>query len=841
MSSTRNITLLEIVFISAFFTVIAFIMYYPVSLNMGTMLTDKYDGMLETWIITWGVKGIRRLFFGIWDAPIFFPHKGTFAFSETMLGVALLSAPFLYATSNPVFAHNAFILCSFMLSGIGTYLLVKKLTSNNFAALIGGFVFAFCPWKLGRIGATNLIANHWIPFILLCFFVMLENPKKRYSFILAILFVLNWLTSFYNGAICALALFVVFVVKLVECKFLLAKKVWIALIIFTFSAGVIIFPITAQYYTAGKKQGIERTVEQAINLSADPLDYLRAAKTNRLWGNITEKLENKYSKFKSEHRFFPGVTVCALVLLSLSFPSRRDKYSGRKTFIWIGIVGFIFSLGPYLHVGGNLYRIPLLYLLVAKLIPCLGAFRVPARFGALVELSFAVLCSYGFLRVSELLANRKKNILCLTTFFVLLFLEFFSAPMPSHIIPTGENIPPVYRWLKEQKGIFAVIELPQLDAPPSGIPFPQNQKADPLGFRYPYFLLYHGKKIINGRASFIPKTTSHILQKLNDGPDEKTQSILGYLGVKYVFLHTKEYYWLSDKEKINLIHKWWQYFPSPAQFGDDWVFAIPSCKALSQEGNWQDLTISEIFIPQKVGTGEDFLVEIGFILKNTNPFYSFETIAIDAFLTCKIGNSLYEKETQKRDFFLIDPLEKQWWLFNFEAPDLNGDYDCLLLLKGVDGKIRREHHFRLKVGEFHDSLMPNILSFMFVSLHVPDYVHAGETFEIEAEVKNTGDTLWLAHPKSGEKNNRGVVSLGIRKWFDSQGIPMEGEREPFHTRGYLERSLNPGESTTVKIIARAPTNPGHYTIKIDMVDEHILWFEDIGGKAVEVKIRIIDK
>ena len=83
--------------------------------------------------------------------------------------------------------------------------------------------------------------------------------------------------------------------------------------------------------------------------------------------------------------------------------------------------------------------------------------------------------------------------------------------------------------------------------------------------------------------------------------------------------------------------------------------------------------------------------------------------------------------------------------------------------------IRFQDVAELIVGEFPDSLHPNILKASFTDLQVPSEVRAGDTFFIQAYVKNTGDTIWLARPRGDDY--RGVVLPGIRKWYDRKYNP----------------------------------------------------------------------
>ena len=106
-------------------------------------------------------------------------------------------------------------------------------------------------------------------------------------------------------------------------------------------------------------------------------------------------------------------------------------------------------------------------------------------------------------------------------------------------------------------------------------------------------------------------------------------------------------------------------------------------------------------------------------------------------------------------------------------------------------------------------------------------VSAGEPFLVKLSVRNAGDTLWLG----GNVVRRGGVMLGV-KIFDETGKL----RDEFHGEPALPRALGPNESCTVTIDHSAPREPGRYQIKIDLVDQHICWFEERGSKPLTLEL-----
>src|SRR5919198_2683807 len=55
--------------------------------------SDLVDTLLNTWIIGWDADRLRHGLQGVWQAPIFHPYDNTLAFSENLLGIAVLVAP----------------------------------------------------------------------------------------------------------------------------------------------------------------------------------------------------------------------------------------------------------------------------------------------------------------------------------------------------------------------------------------------------------------------------------------------------------------------------------------------------------------------------------------------------------------------------------------------------------------------------------------------------------------------------------------------------------------------------------------------------------------------------
>ena len=78
----------------AFFVVVTFVFTYPLSTQPGsTSLGSDPDVHTFTWTLGWDTHAFLNRPWTIFDANIFHPYERTLAFSENLIGSALVAAP----------------------------------------------------------------------------------------------------------------------------------------------------------------------------------------------------------------------------------------------------------------------------------------------------------------------------------------------------------------------------------------------------------------------------------------------------------------------------------------------------------------------------------------------------------------------------------------------------------------------------------------------------------------------------------------------------------------------------------------------------------------------------
>jgi 2-polyprenyl-3-methyl-5-hydroxy-6-metoxy-1,4-benzoquinol methylase/glycosyltransferase involved in cell wall biosynthesis len=130
-----------------------------------------------------------------------------------------------------------------------------------------------------------------------------------------------------------------------------------------------------------------------------------------------------------------------------------------------------------------------------------------------------------------------------------------------------------------------------------------------------------------------------------------------------------------------------------------------------------------------------------------------------------------------------------------------------------------------------DSRRPRVLAVRFsLPVPVPNRVAARAALTIPLAIQNTGDTLWL----TGQTVRAGIVMPAVRV-FDDKGTLMT----EFHGEPLLPRAVAPGETVKIKIEYVAPRRPGAYTMKIDLVDQHVCWFEQQGSQPLIINFDVV--
>lgn len=183
----------------------AFLLYAGLTLAYGWPLltgfasrlpSDIGDPGLNTWILWWNVHAVP-LTERWWDAPIFYPVRGAFALSETLLGIAPLTTPLQWLGASPVAAYNVAFLFSYFSAAAAAHALALHLTGRQSAALIAGLAYGFNPYRAAQLPHLQTLLSCWMPLALLGLHRYLDRHRRRDLILAGAAWLMNGLTTGY--------------------------------------------------------------------------------------------------------------------------------------------------------------------------------------------------------------------------------------------------------------------------------------------------------------------------------------------------------------------------------------------------------------------------------------------------------------------------------------------------------------------------------------------------------------------------------------------------------------------------------------------------------------------
>jgi hypothetical protein len=153
-------------------------MTWPAVLHLADAVVGQLgDNMHFAWLMGWFDQAIFQQ--GRWPffAPqLNYPEGWQLARSETTPLQAAMGLPFTWI-GGPLLAYNVVALLSFFLSGLTSYLWVRRLTGDRLASLLAGTLFAFLPFRIAhfRSGHLNILGTMWFPLFFMALFAALKS------------------------------------------------------------------------------------------------------------------------------------------------------------------------------------------------------------------------------------------------------------------------------------------------------------------------------------------------------------------------------------------------------------------------------------------------------------------------------------------------------------------------------------------------------------------------------------------------------------------------------------------------------------------------------------------
>jgi hypothetical protein len=440
------------------------------------------DGRLNAWILGWVGYAFWHQPTRLFQAPIFHPLPDTLAFSENMLLPGALAAPF-EAAGGAVFGYNVVLLASLALSGLATYLLVRRAGGDRLAAFVGGAYFAAGPHRWTRLTHIQAQITVFLPLALLALDRFWERRTLRRALLVGLLLAAQGLSSVYLGVITAAVLAVALAVALLGG---LHGRDLLRLAAGFLLAGLLLAPAARPYFRTRAFLGQEFSLADVSGAATNLISY--AAAGTALWGGVTQR---QLGLEPLSDALFPGVVVLLLGVAGLARAPRRY----RAVALAASAMAIFFSLGP----ETALYRWLHEHVVVVRVV------RVLSRFALVPALALGVLAGLAL--------SGRRRLVCLAALAAMMV---ESANLPLRL-ERYDGPAPAARWLAGRPG--AVVYLPVGN---------DSTRAMLDG-------LAHLRPLVNGNGAFMPRPFDRALAMLGGASlDEEALRFLRAVSVRDV-------------------------------------------------------------------------------------------------------------------------------------------------------------------------------------------------------------------------------------------------------------------------------------------------------------------
>lgn len=486
--------------------------------------------MFNVWTVWWNADRAAAGYGGYWDAPMFYPTRNVFAFSEPM-PLSVVAAPIIWITGNRILAYNCLLFIALWLNGWVAFHLLRRLHCHWLVAMAGGAMMEILPLVHSWIGVLQLVPVFGILWAFLALYQFGRKPTVSGSVLLGTALSVTYLMCAYNGLVLMFLLLV--------CGGWLAgnriwqRKMWTALYPGVLVCVVLCLPVVLGQYQAIAENGFNRPESYLAGLSAHLADYCAPP-----WPQLIRIDPLAAMAECAGFKLCPGWIKSALMMIGIIWGlGSRWRRNWTLFCLTVLVAAFLLSLGPGLQVAGWKP-----YMVLVHYVPGFGQVRNVFRSAVFVQVAVALLAAMGLQagvvyirRHIRRVPVRRAAAGVLAAAGLIAAAEIWPPSQPLYPVPSHALNYGWIDWLSTQTPQDSIVVC---------VPFPF--KPDVVSYEqeavWLYWGTFHHRRMLNGYSSYFPRTFLNLKMPMAEFPRPATLDRLHSLGVDYCVVRRDSIY-----------------------------------------------------------------------------------------------------------------------------------------------------------------------------------------------------------------------------------------------------------------------------------------------------------
>jgi len=547
------------------------------------------DPLFNLYVLKWGSHQLSRGLDGLWSPPFFHPTPHALTLSDHLLGPASEFLALRILGVPPLAAYNLLVLLTFVLAGWTAYWVLRRSSLSWSASLVGGWVFAFLPFRLDGIGHIQVLRMQWIPLTLWAFDRLLARPTAGRAAAFLLFYALHVSGGAYLAYLVHIPLALLVINRwLAEPDRFRAAKSWAVWV----PAAVAALSVVTVFYAA-------YLAPESTLVTGHGPDAIRRG-GSVLSSFLPRALLTLLPDAAGTGRLFPGVATLILVAVGLNWGwrrfawPRRDGESSVAGGLLVIVGALVAAIGllladhhtvtgrspiPSLTDGtptgyvpsllvtlsgaglivfgarrarGKVLRwdtmpvwprgllvsgavmlvlcLPAFFWLVSTVMPGMGTMRVSGRAFAFVALPIAYVAGVGWDHLRSRGQRRPPWRFVLAMIALTLVFEAWRWAPAGPRIPEEPDFPPYAHWIAEHAEVGAYLELPL-----GRVPF---HETVPM-----YLQTLHWRPLANGYSARLPQSFQELKTLCHPFPGPDAIKRLSERGITHIVVHWKPLSW----------------------------------------------------------------------------------------------------------------------------------------------------------------------------------------------------------------------------------------------------------------------------------------------------------